>query len=114
MRYDFGSDNTAGMAPAALEALIAANEGHARAYGADEVTARAADLIRARLDADAEVRFVFSGTAANAIALSMLAWPHEAVLAHHAAHVCTDETGAPGFFGSGVGLLGLPGLSGKI
>ncbi|MDP1913527.1 low specificity L-threonine aldolase [Brevundimonas sp.] len=114
MRYDFGSDNTAGMAPAALEALIAANDGYARAYGADDVTARAADLIRARLDADAEIRFVFSGTAANAIALSMLAWPHEAVLAHHAAHVCTDETGAPGFFGSGVGLIGLPGLSGKI
>ena len=105
MRYDFGSDNTAGMAPAALEALISANAGYARAYGADDVTARAADLIRARLDADAEIRFVFSGTAANAIALSMLAWPHEAVLAHHAAHVCTDETGAPGFFGSGVGLL---------
>lgn len=114
MRYDFGSDNTAGMAPAALDALIAANGGYARAYGADDVTARAADLIRQKLDADAEVRFVFSGTAANAIALSMLAWPHEAVLAHHAAHVCTDETGAPGFFGSGVGLLGLPGLSGKI
>ena len=114
MRYDFGSDNTAGMAPAALEALIAANDGYARAYGADEVTARAADLIRQRLDADAEIRFVFSGTAANAIALSMLAWPHEAVLAHHAAHICTDETGAPGFFGSGVGLMGLPGLSGKI
>jgi len=114
MRYDFGSDNTAGMAPAALEALAAANEGYARAYGADHVTARAADLIRARLDADAEIRFVFSGTAANAICLSMLAWPHEAVLAHHAAHVCTDETGAPGFFGSGVGLIGLPGHSGKI
>lgn len=114
MRYDFGSDNTAGMAPAALQALVEANEGYARAYGADEVTARAADQIRRRLDADAEIRFVFSGTAANAIALSMLAWPHEAVLAHHAAHVCTDETGAPGFFGSGVGLIGLPGFSGKI
>ncbi|WP_298743066.1 beta-eliminating lyase-related protein [uncultured Brevundimonas sp.] len=114
MRHDFGSDNTAGMAPAALQAFVEANQGHARAYGADEVTARAADQIRARLDADAEVRFVFSGTAANAIALSMLAWPHEAVLAHHAAHVCTDETGAPGFFGSGVGLIGLPGFSGKI
>ena len=114
MRYDFGSDNTAGMAPAALQALVEANQGYARAYGADEITARAADEIRRRLDADAEIRFVFSGTAANAIALSMLAWPHEAVLAHHAAHVCTDETGAPGFFGSGVGLIGLPGFSGKI
>lgn len=114
MRYDFGSDNTAGMQPAALQALIAANEGYARAYGADDITARAADQIRQRLDADAEIRFVFSGTAANSIALSMLAYPHEAVLAHHAAHVCTDETGAPGFFGQGVGLIGLPGLSGKI
>ncbi|WP_298161662.1 low specificity L-threonine aldolase [Brevundimonas sp.] len=114
MRYDFGSDNTAGMAPAALQALIEANAGFARAYGADDVTARAADQIRQRLDADAEIRFVFSGTAANAIALSMLAYPHEAVLAHNAAHVCTDETGAPGFFGQGVGLIGQPGLSGKI
>ena len=114
MRYDFGSDNTAGMAPAALRGLIEANDDYARAYGTDDVTARAADQIRRRLDADAEIRFVFSGTAANAIALSMLAYPHEAVLAHHAAHVCTDETGAPGFFGQGVGLIGLPGLSGKI
>ena len=114
MRYDFGSDNTAGMAPAALQGLIAANEGYARAYGADDITARAADQIRQRLDADAEVRFVFSGTAANSIALSMLAWPHEAVLSHHAAHICTDETGAPGFFGQGLGLIGLPGFSGKI
>ncbi len=114
MRYDFGSDNTAGMAPAALQGLIDANAGYAKAYGADDVTERAKEQIRRRLDADADIRFVFSGTAANAIALSMLAYPHEAVLAHHAAHVCTDETGAPGFFGQGVGLIGLPGLSGKI
>jgi len=45
MRYDFGSDNTAGMAPSALEALVQANAGFARAYGADDVTARAADQI---------------------------------------------------------------------
>lgn len=114
MRYDFGSDNTAGMALSAIEGLVRANKGFARAYGADDVTARAADQIRQRLDADAEVRFVFSGTAANAIALSMLAQPYEAVLAHHAAHICTDETGAPGFFGHGLGLIGLPGFSGKI
>lgn len=114
LRYDFASDNTAGMAPAALDGLVAANQGFARAYGADDSCVRAADLIRQRLDADAEVRFVFSGTAANAIAVSMLAQPYEAVLTHHAAHICTDETGAPGFFGHGVGLIGLPGYSGKI
>ncbi len=114
VRFDFASDNVAGMAPEALSALTRHNAGFARAYGGDDPARAAADLIRARLDADVEVRFVFSGTAANAVALSMLAFPFEAVLAHHAAHVCTDETGAPGFFGQGVGLIGLPGPSGKI
>lgn len=114
LRYDFASDNTAGMAPGALEGLIQANQGYVPSYGADPICAEAADLIRQRLDADAEVRFVFSGTAANSMAISMLARPYEAVLTHHAAHICTDETGAPGFFGQGVGLIGLPGYSGKI
>ena len=114
MRYDFASDNTAGMAPSALEALVAANNGFAASYGNDDTSARAADHIRTLLDTDADVRFVFSGTAANAIGLSMLAQPFEAVAAHHSAHICTDETGAPGFFGHGIGLVGLPGYSGKI
>jgi len=113
-RYDFASDNTAPAAPEALEALVAANTGYASGYGTDPVTARAADLVRELLDADAEVRFVASGTAANAVSLAALCRPFEAVLAHEHAHVCTDETGAPGFFGHGLGLIGLPGASGKI
>lgn len=113
-RYDFASDNVAGAMPEVLAALTAANAGAASGYGTDHVSRRAADLIRAALDADAEVRFVASGTAANALSLACLAQPHEAVLAHEHAHVCTDETGAPGFFGAGVGLTGLPGASGKI
>ena len=113
-RYDFASDNVAGAMPEALEALVAANAGTASGYGTDHVTARAADLIRAALDADADVRFVASGTAANALSLACLAQPHEAVLAHVHAHVCTDETGAPGFFGAGLGLIPLAGESGRI
>ncbi|WGM38028.1 low specificity L-threonine aldolase [Caulobacter sp. NIBR1757] len=113
-RYDFASDNVAGAMPEVMEALIAANAGTASGYGTDHVSARAADLIREALGADADIRFTASGTAANAVALAALAQPHEAVLAHEHAHVCTDETGAPGFFGHGVGLIGLPGPSGKI
>jgi threonine aldolase len=60
------------------------------------------------------VRFVASGTAANSISLAALAAPHEAVLCHAHSHVATDETGAPGFFGSGVGLIPLSGASGRI
>ena len=113
-RYDFASDNVAGAMPEVLTALVAANEGAASGYGTDHVSAEAANRIRALLDADAEVRFVASGTAANALSLACLAQPHEAVLAHAHAHVCTDETGAPGFFGSGVGLIPLSGESGRI
>ena len=113
-RYDFASDNTAPAAPEAMEALIAANAGFAAGYGADHVSAKAADLVRALLDVDAQVRFVASGTAANAISIAALARPFEAVLAHEHAHICTDETGAPGFFGHGVGLIRLPGASGRI
>lgn len=113
-RYDFASDNTAPAAPEAMAALLAANQGYASGYGADEITARAADLVRRFLDVDAEVRFVASGTAANAVSVAALARPFEAVLAHEHAHICTDETGAPGFFGQGVGLIRLPGASGRI
>jgi threonine aldolase len=113
-RYDFASDNTAPATPEAMAALVAANEGHTAGYGADTVTAQAADLVRALLDADAEVRFVASGTAANAIALAALCRPFEAVAAHQHAHIVTDETGAPGFFGHGLGMIPLPGASGRI
>ncbi|HEY9217997.1 MAG TPA: beta-eliminating lyase-related protein [Phenylobacterium sp.] len=113
-RYDFASDNVAPAAPEALAALARFNTGFAPAYGSDAVTAQAADLVRAFLDADAQVHFVASGTAANAIALAALCRPFDAVLAHEHAHICTDETGAPGLFGHGLGLIPLPGGSGKL
>ncbi len=112
--YSFASDNTAGACPEALEAIVAHNGGFTSGYGTDTVTAKAADLVRAMLDADADVRFVASGTAANAVSCAALCRPFEAVLAHEHAHICTDETGAPGFFGQGLGLIGLKGASGKI
>jgi threonine aldolase len=113
-RYDFASDNAAPVAPEAMAAVLAANQGFAPGYGADPVTARAADLLREWLDADAEVRFAASGTAANSIALAALCRPFEAVAAHAHAHIATDEAGAPGFFGQGLGLIPLAGASGRI
>jgi len=108
------SDNTAPVAPEAMAGLLAANSGFVTSYGGDPFTARAADLIRQMLDADAEVRFVASGTAANAVALAALCRPFESVLAHEHAHAATDETGAPGFFGHGLGMIPLPGAHGRI
>jgi threonine aldolase len=108
-RYDFASDNVAGAMPEVIDALVRFNSGAVAGYGEDAVCAQAADAIRRLLDADAEVRFAASGTAANALVLAALAAPHEAVIAHEHSHVATDETGAPGFFGAGLGIIGLPG-----
>ena len=113
-RYDFASDNVAGAMPEVISALSRFNDGSVAGYGDDAVCGNAADLIRTLLDADAEVRFVASGTAANALVLAALAAPHEAVIAHEHSHVATDETGAPGFFGGGVGIVGVRGVSGRI
>ena len=100
--------------PEVMQALTEANTGFVAGYGADDICARAADLICGVLDVDAEVRFAASGTAANALCLAALAAPHEAVVAHEHSHVATDETGAPGFFGAGLGIIGLGGASGRI
>lgn len=103
----FASDNWAGLAPEALDALIAANgAGHAPAYGDDGWTARACDAIRALFEAPAaEVFFVFNGTAANALALAALCRPYEAVVCTPHAHVAADECNALGLLGGGVSLL---------
>ncbi|MGE0630391.1 MAG: low specificity L-threonine aldolase [Hyphomicrobiaceae bacterium] len=103
MADQFASDNNAGMCPAALAALTAANaDGHAAAYGEDPWTERACGLIRDLFEApQASVHFVFNGTAANALALAQLCRPYHAIIAHGAAHIATDEAGAPGFFSGG-------------
>ncbi len=114
LRQDFASDNTAGAAPEALDALVAANAGFVDSYGEDGYCARAADLVRGLLDTDAEVHFVASGTAANAVALAALCRPFEAVLAHHDAHIGVHEAGAPTYFGQGLQIRGLAGASARI
>ena len=113
-RYDFASDNVAGAMPEVIEALGRFNTGFEASYGADSVSARARDLIRQLLDVDAEIWFTASGTAANALTLAAMAQPHEAVVGHRYSHIATDETGAPGFFGAGLGVIGLGGASGRI
>lgn len=91
----FGSDNQAGVLPEVMAALVAANAGSSRAYGADPWTARATKRLRERFGGDAQVAFVFGGTGANVVALLAALRPHEAVLAADCAHLAVDECGAP-------------------
>jgi threonine aldolase len=101
----FASDNNAGICPEALAAMTAANVGHVTAYGADDWTRRAADLIRGVFDADADVYLVFNGTAANSLALAAMCRNTDAVVCHANSHVNVDECNAPGFFSGGAKLL---------
>ena len=111
---NFSSDNTGGISPAILAALVAANEG-AAAYGTDPWTARLRDTVREIFAApEAEVFAVTSGTAANALALSALVPPYGAVYCDTAAHIANDECGAPEFFTGGARLITLPSRDGRF
>lgn len=111
----FASDNTSGAAPEVLAALIAANEGYARSYGADSLMDLATARIRAAFDApEAAVHLVATGTAANALSLALLSPPWGAVFCHAEAHVAQDECGAPEFFSGGAKLVPVPGAHGRM
>jgi threonine aldolase len=113
-RRQFASDNYAGICPEAWDALLAANESHAPAYGDDALTARACDAIRALFETDCDVFFVSSGTAANALALASLCQSYHSIICHELAHIETDECGAPEFFSNGTKLLVVEGELGKV
>jgi threonine aldolase len=113
--YHFASDNTSGICPEAWAALQTANEGRLPSYGTDHWTARACDLVRGVFEKpDAEVFFVFNGTAANSLALASLCQSYHSVICHDYAHVETDECGAPEFFSNGTKLLVGTGPAGKL
>ncbi len=101
----FASDNYSGICPEAWEAMARANQGHDRAYGDDQWTARAADHFRQLFETDCEVFFAFNGTAANSLALSSLCQSYHSVICADIAHIETDECGAPEFFSNGSKLL---------
>lgn len=112
---NFASDNSWGAHPAVLAALARANEGAAMGYGADPVTARAEAVIRDALEApDAVVRFVATGTAANALVCAQLAPSFGRIYCHDDAHIETSECGAPEFYAHGAKLVALPGVDGKL
>lgn len=113
-KHCFASDNYSGMAPEAWQALEAANEGYADAYGDDPWTLRAADKIREVFETDCEVFFAFNGTASNALALASMCQSYHSVLSHAAAHIANDECGAPEFFSHGSKLLVSSGREGKL
>jgi len=112
-RKSFGSDNQSGAHDAVLSALAQANFGDAVGYGDDPWTQRAAAALRSAFRARGEIFFVFTGTAANVLGLSLLLRSYEGAVCAESAHVNVDECGAPERI-LGSKLLTVPTPDGKL
>lgn len=109
----FASDNAAGVAPAVMEAMVAANRGPALAYGQDPWTDAAVAAVRERFDAPVEVHLCWGGTGANVVGLATMVQPWQSVLCVDSAHIVVDECGAPARF-TGATITPVPHLAGKL
>src|SRR5271168_1572398 len=111
---NFASDNTAPVAPAVLDAIVAANTGYARGYGNDDWTSRVERRLAEIFEREVAIFLAPTGTAANALSLAQVTPPWGVVFCHAESHIISDECGAVEFFSGGVKLAGLPGAAGKI
>jgi len=111
---NFKSDNVTPVCDAIMQAIQAANTGTADSYGADGCTEALSSKACEIFGTEVAIFPVATGTAANALALSHCVPPYGAVYCYEAAHIATDEGGAPEFFTGGAKLIGLPAPDGKI
>jgi threonine aldolase len=109
----FASDNYSGVHPEIMDALMRANHEHMGAYGSDPITARAIQRFRDFFGDDIDVFFVYNGTGANVLGLSLLTQSFNAILCSDLAHINVDESTAPEKF-TGCKLIGVPQKHGKI
>lgn len=113
MIKSFASDNWAGACPEVMQALINANQGHSPAYGADPHTTEAKLEFKKLFGQQAEVFFVYNGTAANIISLASNSRSFNSIICSSHAHINVDECGAGEKF-AGTKLLDLPNSDGKL
>lgn len=110
----FFSDNTASVCPEILQAIAAANQDLAVAYGDDPWTRRLDEVLGAFFGTEVRAFAVATGTAANSLALATLSPPYGSIYCHREAHIACDECGAPGFFSGGAQLTLIEGADGKL
>jgi threonine aldolase len=76
-----------------LAALSAVSDGDATSYGDDPVTRQAARQL-CEMAGATEAYFVFNGTGANVLGLSLMLRPFQAVICPESSHLHEDECGA--------------------
>jgi threonine aldolase len=113
IKRGFASDNNSGVHPAVMNELIRVNHGHVVGYGGDPFTERATAMLREELGPEAEIYFVFTGTAANVLGLAGVTSPWNSIITSYTAHIEGDECGAPEKF-AGCKVLTVDTPDGKI
>src|SRR5688500_12310760 len=96
-----------------MDALAAANHGHAIAYGDDVWTGRLRESLRTIFGARVEALPVWGGTGANIVGLASVVTASDAIVCADSAHIHVDEAGAPERM-AGVKLLPVPTVDGKL
>ena len=109
----FASDNHAGVHPNILSAMNSVNQGHVISYGDDTFTQSAVKKFKEHFGQNIDVYFVFNGTAANVLGLSVMLEPFNSVICSEVAHIDKDECCAPERF-IGCKLVTIPTKDGKI
>jgi threonine aldolase len=94
----FASDNYAGVLPEVMQALQEANSQHARSYGNDEISQRTRELFAQMFGAEVAVSFVFNGTGANVLSISLMTQSFNSILCADTSHIYVDESTAPETF----------------
>lgn len=91
----FASDNYAGVHPDVWAAMADADADHAVSYGEDPTSAALQEKVREVFGERAFAVPVFTGTAANVLALQALTPPWGSVVTAASSHLIHDEGGAP-------------------
>ena len=112
--YALASDNTAGLHPDILQAIVECDQGTAPPYGADSWTGRLNTTFSEIFEREAFVFATPTGTGANALALGAVTPAYGAIFCHEASHIVTSECGAPEFFSAGARLVQIAGADHKI
>jgi threonine aldolase len=110
----FASDNAGPAHPKVMQALIDANAGYAKSYGADTIMDEVRDQIRSLFEApEAAVFLCINGTAANSLLLATMTQPWETIFCADVSHIHEDECNAPEFY-SQAKLSLVPTQAGKM
>lgn len=112
---DFLSDNVSPAHPDILRALAEANEDPAAtSYGEDRWSRQLDEVYSELFETEVAVVPALTGTAANALSLSTIAGPLDAIYAHEDSHILQDECNAPEFFTGGSRIVPLQGPDAKV